>query len=151
MARQRIQAARGLASVLLLSVYQRRDRVALVLFGGDGARLAVPPTRGVSAIDAALAGCPTGGATPLAAGLELAGRLALREQACGQTVPLLLLLSDGDANVPLEEPLRPVAATLDALAAHGVLCALAAPVREERQHAARELAALMPFRFHAPR
>jgi magnesium chelatase subunit D len=64
---------------LLNDAYQRRDRVALVTFRGDGAQLVLPPTRSVERAAEALATLPTGGATPLAEGLAETERLIRAE------------------------------------------------------------------------
>jgi len=51
-ARARMGAVKGAVLSLLLDAYQRRDRVGLVTFRGDGADLALPPTSSVEAAGA---------------------------------------------------------------------------------------------------
>ncbi|WP_031477289.1 putative cobaltochelatase [Streptomyces bicolor] len=68
-ARQRMSAVKGAVLSLLLDAYQRRDKVGLVTFRGAGAEVALPPTSSVDAAAARLESLPTGGRTPLAAGL----------------------------------------------------------------------------------
>ncbi|MFD5639635.1 VWA domain-containing protein, partial [Streptomyces sp. NPDC127077] len=68
-ARQRMGAVKGAVLSLLLDAYQRRDKVGLVTFRGSAAELALPPTSSVEAAAARLESLPTGGRTPLAAGL----------------------------------------------------------------------------------
>ncbi|MFI9241039.1 putative cobaltochelatase [Streptomyces sp. NPDC053086] len=68
-ARQRMSAVKGAVLSLLLDAYQRRDKVGLVTFRGSGADVALPPTSSVDAAAARLESLPTGGRTPLAAGL----------------------------------------------------------------------------------
>jgi magnesium chelatase subunit D len=68
-ARQRMGAVKGAVLSLLLDAYQRRDKVGLVTFRGSGAEVALPPTSSVDAAAARLESLPTGGRTPLAAGL----------------------------------------------------------------------------------
>ncbi|MFE2265840.1 putative cobaltochelatase [Streptomyces griseosporeus] len=68
-ARQRMSAVKGAVLSLLLDAYQRRDKVGLVTFRGTGAEVALPPTSSVDAAAARLESLPTGGRTPLAAGL----------------------------------------------------------------------------------
>jgi magnesium chelatase subunit D len=68
-ARQRMSAVKGAVLSLLLDAYQRRDKVGLVTFRGTGADVALPPTSSVDAAAARLESLPTGGRTPLAAGL----------------------------------------------------------------------------------
>ncbi|MET9015355.1 putative cobaltochelatase [Streptomyces olivaceoviridis] len=68
-ARQRMSAVKGAVLSLLLDAYQRRDKVGLVTFRGSAAEVALPPTSSVDAAAARLESLPTGGRTPLAAGL----------------------------------------------------------------------------------
>ena len=68
-ARQRMGAVKGAVLSLLLDAYQRRDKVGLVTFRGAAADVALPPTSSVDAAAARLESLPTGGRTPLAAGL----------------------------------------------------------------------------------
>ncbi|MGY5102619.1 putative cobaltochelatase [Streptomyces sp. 900105245] len=68
-ARQRMGAVKGAVLSLLLDAYQRRDKVGLVTFRGADAVVALPPTSSVDAAAARLESLPTGGRTPLAAGL----------------------------------------------------------------------------------
>ncbi|MGW7258111.1 putative cobaltochelatase [Streptomyces sp. NPDC054834] len=68
-ARQRMGAVKGAVLSLLLDAYQRRDKVGLVTFRGAAAEVALPPTSSVDAAAARLESLPTGGRTPLAAGL----------------------------------------------------------------------------------
>ncbi|MET8945488.1 putative cobaltochelatase [Streptomyces sp. NPDC004542] len=68
-ARQRMGAVKGAVLSLLLDAYQRRDKVGLVTFRGSSADVALPPTSSVDAAAARLESLPTGGRTPLAAGL----------------------------------------------------------------------------------
>lgn len=68
-ARQRMSAVKGAVLSLLLDAYQRRDKVGLVTFRGAAADVALPPTSSVDAAAARLESLPTGGRTPLAAGL----------------------------------------------------------------------------------
>ncbi|MFE9921294.1 putative cobaltochelatase [Streptomyces sp. NPDC005774] len=68
-ARQRMSAVKGAVLSLLLDAYQRRDKVGLVTFRGTAAEVALPPTSSVDAAAARLESLPTGGRTPLSAGL----------------------------------------------------------------------------------
>lgn len=68
-ARQRMSAVKGAVLSLLLDAYQRRDKVGLVTFRGSSADVALPPTSSVDAAAVRLESLPTGGRTPLSAGL----------------------------------------------------------------------------------
>jgi magnesium chelatase subunit D len=92
----RMSAVKGALLGLLLDAYQRRDRVALVTFRDEDAQVVLRPTSSVEVARARLAELPTGGRTPLAAGIEAALRLAT-EPSAGAREPLLVFVSDGRA------------------------------------------------------
>ncbi|MFJ4470295.1 putative cobaltochelatase [Streptomyces sp. NPDC089424] len=97
-ARQRMGAVKGAVLSLLLDAYQRRDKVGLVTFRGTGADVALPPTSSVDAAAARLESLPTGGRTPLAAGL-LKARDVLRVERLRDPArrALLVVVTDGRA------------------------------------------------------
>lgn len=95
-AERRMEAVKGAVVGLLLDAYQRRDRVALVTFRGEGAEVALRPTGSVEVARARLEQLPTGGRTPLAAGLSAALELAAAASS-GPHHPLLVVVSDGRA------------------------------------------------------
>ena len=95
-AERRMEAAKGAVLGLLLDAYQRRDRVAMVTFGGSGAHVVLRPTGSVEVARARLGEVPTGGRTPLAAGITTA--LDVADAGAGAAHrPLLVLVSDGRA------------------------------------------------------
>ena len=79
-ARQRMSAVKGAVLSLLLDAYQRRDKVGLIAFRGADAQLLLPPTSSVDAAAARLESLPTGGRTPLTAGLLEAHATLRRER-----------------------------------------------------------------------
>ena len=94
----------------------RRDSVAVIGFRGDLAELLLPPTRSLARAKRALAELPGGGGTPLATALDAARELAQAVRRRGDT-PLVVVLSDGRANVARDgTPGRP-RAEADALVA----------------------------------
>jgi magnesium chelatase subunit D len=97
-ARARMTAVKGAVLSLLLDAYQRRDKVGLVTFRGSGAEVALPPTGSVEAAALRLAALPTGGRTPLAAGLLAAYGVVRRERLRDpRRRALLVLVTDGRA------------------------------------------------------
>ena len=95
-ARRRMEAVKGAVLSLLLDAYQRRDKVGLVCFRGAGAQLLLPPTSSVDAAARRLDDMPTGGQTPLAAGLTEAHATLRRERMRDpQRRPLLVVVTDG--------------------------------------------------------
>jgi magnesium chelatase subunit D len=100
-ARHRVEAATGAVLGLLTDAYQRRDRVAVVTFDGQGARVALAPTSSVEVARTRLADLHTGGTTPLAAGLRTALDLAVRQPGVGaRGHAVLVVVTDGRATGP---------------------------------------------------
>src|SRR3954452_15577614 len=117
--RSRMAAVKGAVLSLLLDAYQRRDKVGLITFRGSGAELALPPTWSVEAAAARLRELPTGGRTPLAAGLLRAHEtLRVERVRDPQRRPLLVVVTDGRAT-----GVRGSTAVADAHAAAGLVAA----------------------------
>ncbi|MEU4093120.1 putative cobaltochelatase [Streptomyces sp. NPDC026673] len=118
-ARQRMSAVKGAVLSLLLDAYQRRDKVGLITFRGASAELALPPTSSVDAGAARLEKLPTGGRTPLAAGLLKAHDvLRVERLRDASRRPLLVVVTDGRATGG-PEPVRTAARAARLLAAGG--------------------------------
>jgi Mg-chelatase subunit ChlD len=101
---QRMEATKGAIMSLLVDAYQKRDRVGLVVFQKEEARLVLPFTSSVELAQKALRHVPVGGKTPLSAGLMLAYRVFRRELVLHpDAMPLMILLTDGAGNVSLTE------------------------------------------------
>ncbi|WP_456486824.1 putative cobaltochelatase [Candidatus Alkanophaga liquidiphilum] len=101
-AMRRMEAAKGAVLSLLLDSYKSRDRVGLVAFRGASAEVLLPLCSSVDLALKQLEELPTGGRTPLAAGFELGLRmLAAEGQKHNADAKMLVLVSDGRANVPL--------------------------------------------------
>ncbi|MFB7185161.1 putative cobaltochelatase [Streptomyces sp. NPDC056230] len=97
-ARQRMSAVKGAVLSLLLDAYQRRDKVGLITFRGRDAEVVLPPTSSVDAAAARLEMLPTGGRTPVAAGLLKAHELLRVERLRDPSRrPLLVVVTDGRA------------------------------------------------------
>ncbi|WP_131733650.1 VWA domain-containing protein [Gordonia paraffinivorans] len=110
-ARRRLAAVADLSVEMLRDSYTRRDRVAVVVARGTTASLAVPPTKSVDVAVRRLAEVRTGGRTPLAEGLLLAGEVIERRlRAEPHRRPLLVVLTDGRATAGRDAPARARAA-----------------------------------------
>ncbi|MFI6499624.1 magnesium chelatase subunit D family protein [Nonomuraea typhae] len=97
-ARRRMTAVKTAVLSLLLDAYQRRDKVGLVTFRGSTAEVALPPTSSVEAGAARLRQLPTGGRTPLAAGLIRAAEvLRVERMRDPDRRPLVVVVTDGRA------------------------------------------------------
>jgi magnesium chelatase subunit D len=122
-AQRRMEAVKGSVLALLTDAYQRRDEVAVIAFRGQSAQLQLAPTRSVERAEQGLRDLPTGGRTPLPHALELALETLVKRPADAMP-PLLVLLTDGKANVALADGGDPWRETL-ALA--GLLAERAVP------------------------
>jgi magnesium chelatase subunit D len=101
--RQMLETKRGLLS-LLEDAYRTRDRVAVVVFRGEGAFTLAEPTRNVAHVRNRVSSLHVGGNTPLAHGLVEAYRLVQRERRRDDKLyPLTVVFSDGQANVEYRE------------------------------------------------
>ncbi|WP_282206616.1 putative cobaltochelatase [Kitasatospora fiedleri] len=97
-ARQRMTAVKGAVLSLLMDAYQRRDKIGMVTFRGADAELALPPTSSVEVGAARLEQLPTGGRTPLEAGLLRAHEVLRVERLRDpDRRPLLVVVTDGRA------------------------------------------------------
>ncbi len=147
----RLAEAKGAVELLLADCYVRRDQVALIAFRGRQAELLLPPTRSLVRVKRSLSGLPGGGGTPLATALDAAATLADSLQRRGQS-PLLVLLTDGRANVALDGSGGRERAQADALAQARKLALLQAPLllidtSPKPQREAAELAQAMRARY----
>ena len=110
-AARRMKEVKEAVLSLLMDSYQRRDRVGLVAFRGGEADCLLELTRSVELAQRELQSLPTGGRTPLAAGLQEACRvLECQRRRVKESLPLLVLITDGRANFsqggdPVEEAL----------------------------------------------
>jgi magnesium chelatase subunit D len=94
-AQEKMRLVKGAALGLLNRSFQKDDEVAIIAFRGTGAQVLLEPSRMMQDAATALEYLPTGGRTPLAHALELS-KIYLTPST------LLILLSDGRANVPLQ-------------------------------------------------
>ena len=101
MAVNRMAQAKGAVTRLLQQAYLHRDKVALVSFRRSTAETLLAPTRSVELAKRLVDTLPAGGATPVAAALIEALRLASLARLQGVGKAMLLLLTDGRANAAL--------------------------------------------------
>lgn len=122
-AQRRMEAVKGAVLALLTDAYQRRDQLAVIAFRGDQAELLLAPTRSADLAEQGLRELPTGGRTPLPHALQLAAQL-LAQAAPQDAPPLLVMLTDGRANVALPgsagDPWQQSLEAAASLAAQGV-------------------------------
>ena len=150
-AMHRLAEAKGAVELLLADCYVRRDRVALIGFRGRAAEVLLPPTASLVRAKRSLAGLPGGGGTPLAAGLDAAREMAVACRRAGRT-PLIVLLTDGRANVARDGTGGRMQAEKDALeSAHPLrvagVPALLVDTAPRPQPFAKDVAAAMGARY----
>ena len=114
----RLSEAKGAVELLLGQAYVKRADVALVAFRGNDASVPLPPTRSLARARRELAALAGGGGTPMAAGIDLARQVAEGERGRGRT-PLIVVLTDGRANVGGDGTLSPHDAALASARALG--------------------------------
>lgn len=147
----RLAEAKGAVELLLADCYVRRDQVAVIAFRGHKAEVILPPTRSLVRAKRGLSGLPGGGGTPLATAIEASLDLALSIARKGET-PVIVMLTDGKANIGRDgSPGREQAKT-DAHAAAKMIATAGLPVMlidtsPQPSDAAQEIAATMHARY----
>jgi magnesium chelatase subunit D len=116
MARQLMPKTKRVLLALLQNAYEKRDRVAMLVFRFAQGRVVLPPTRNFTCARRCVEELYIGGCTPLATGLLEGLRLAETERLRDPTTkPLLIVLTDGLANVDLSGNMRHDTPQRDAL------------------------------------
>ncbi len=150
---QRMVETKGAVLSLLLDAYQKRDKVGLIAFRGQGASVLLPPTSSVDLAYRLLEDLPTGGKTPLVHGLSLGHELLLQQLRRDPTsFPVLVVISDGKANVSLAggKPLAEARQAARAIAEDGRIRTLVVDVEKAgliRFGLAQDLAAEMGAQY----
>jgi magnesium chelatase subunit D len=99
---ERMRTTKTAILSLLHDAYQRRDRVGMVSFQRTYASVLLPLTNSVELAQQCLQNMPTGGKTPLARGMVTGFELLERARRQDpEIIPLLVLITDGQANVAM--------------------------------------------------
>lgn len=115
---KRMVETKGAIKSLLVDCYQKRDRVSLIVFRKERAEIILPPTSSVQLASKRLKEIPTGGKTPLGAGLLEAYKLIKNVLIIEpETRFIVILVSDGRANhsitgLKIEEEIKKLSKTL---------------------------------------
>ncbi|NLL95003.1 MAG: VWA domain-containing protein [Thermoplasmatales archaeon] len=121
-AQKRMVAVKGAILSMLKDAYQKRDEIGMVVFRIDRAEEILEPTKSILRAYKALEDVPTGGRTPLIHGL-LKGHEILGGKASKDTMPAMVILTDGRCNVsftPGKPPLEEMLSTARALSGTGI-------------------------------
>lgn len=110
----RLAEVKGAIESVLARSYARRDEMALIAFRRTRAETIIPRTRSLARARRELQAMPSGGATPLAAGLMEALAEAIRAEQGGSGA-LIVVLTDGGANIALDGRADRAAAREDGL------------------------------------
>ncbi|MEI8003467.1 MAG: VWA domain-containing protein, partial [Methanothrix sp.] len=106
-AMQRMEGAKGAVLSMLMDSYQKRDKIGMVAFKGTEAEIILSPCSSVDLALSRLQALPTGGKTPLCAGLSRGLQLLHSElQKDIETKTMMVLISDGRANVGMGGKIR---------------------------------------------
>ncbi len=121
-ATRRMESAKGAVLSMLLDSYRHRDRIGLVAFRGNNAEILLPLCSSVDLAQKHLVDLPTGGKTPLAAGLMKGMEVLLQERRKnGEVIPMMVVISDGRANVPVSGDVRQEVLSLaEEIRSHGI-------------------------------
>jgi len=117
----RMEVVKGIIFSILQSNYVYRDKVSLIVFRKDKAEIILPPTRSTDLAYKLLKEIPTGGTTPLVAGLIKAMDVALEEnRKKSGYIPLIILLTDARGNVYYKDAIDDVLKTGEQISKHNI-------------------------------
>ena len=117
----RMEVVKGIIFSILQSNYVYRDKVSLIVFRKDIAEIILPPTRSTDLAYKLLKEIPTGGTTPLVAGLIKAMNVALEESRKESGyIPLIILLTDARGNVFYKDAIDDVLKTGEQISKHNI-------------------------------
>ncbi len=147
----RLAEAKGAVELLLAETYARRDRVSLMAFRGHGTERLLPPTRALARAKKVLAALPGGGGTPMAHAIDAALDQAIAARRSGSAA-LIVMLSDGRANIARDGSPGRTQAEADALSAGARFAAQQIPAMfvdtsTRGELAARRIAEAMKARY----
>jgi len=101
-ASRRMAEAKGAILSILGDAYRKRDRVAMVAFKGNDAAVLLNPTSSLDLAKKNLEQLPTGGKTPLSAGLAAGIAVIKKEKLKNNRIkPVMVIISDGRGNVSI--------------------------------------------------
>ena len=110
----RMTETKGAIRSLLKDAYVKRDKIALVTFSGNDARVVLPPTGSTERGYKLLRELETGGRTPLCAGIDKGLAVVQSElRKRPDLLPLLIFITDGRGNVSVDPEKKPLEEALE--------------------------------------
>ncbi len=107
-ANRRMTETKGAVLSLLKDAYVKRDKIALVTFGGDRAEVALPPTSSTERGYRLLESMTVGGKTPLNDGITKGMQVIQSElRKSPDIMPLMIIITDGRGNVSIDSSKSP--------------------------------------------
>jgi len=98
----KMEAIKEVIDEVLLDAYQKRDRISLITCHGSGAEVLLPFTSSVERGKSLIEKIEFGGTTPLSAGMRKGVEmLKSRMRSEAETIPILVVVTDGTANTPV--------------------------------------------------
>ena len=151
-ARKRMKETKEAILSMLLDSYQKRDKIGLVAFRRDGAQTLLDITASVDLAEKKLQSLPTGGRTPLAAGLYQAWQLLrARKLKDPDMLPMIVLVTDGRANRSLwtEDPVADALKAAELIRQDGIHSVVIDTEKEFISlHIAQQVADVMKAAYH---
>jgi len=99
---ERMESAKGAVFSMLVDAYQKRDKVGMVTFREHQGEVILPICASLDWGIQCLKNLASGGPTPLSSGLQKGLEMLLVEKRKNpEVMPMLVLISDGRANVPM--------------------------------------------------
>lgn len=117
----RMGVVKGVIYSILQTNYVHRDKVSLIVFRKDKAEVILPPTRSTDLAYKLLKEIPTGGTTPLVAGLIKSMDVALEEirKKTGY-IPLIIFLTDARGNIYYNDAIDDILKMGEQIAKHDI-------------------------------
>jgi magnesium chelatase subunit D len=121
-ANKRMREVKAAIISLLRVSYQKRDKVALIIFRRDRAELLLGFTRSVELAQKKLEAIPTGGFTPIAQGLEMAYEMimGLKMRESGAPVTMALVTDGKASGVGVADPFGDALRAAERIGSQGI-------------------------------
>jgi Mg-chelatase subunit ChlD/Mg-chelatase subunit ChlI len=148
---EKLAAANAVIDALLLDAYQKRDRISIVTYQGQGADVVLPFTSSIELAKPYIADMQFGGTTPLASGIlmglqNIESKIRLEPEA----IPIMVLITDGTANTTINpgEDLHRELVEICSLAMESDINMLVVDVSKDMSELAKEVADLCGGRYY---